>query len=889
MEASLAEDIKNLVITSCVEIRNKDLPDEIERISKESKDVSNESKTVDTVCNDAFEVTQELSKRIVELEKDLSKFEAKSIAFEIALQQKSKVETNQCDEIKVKDNFDEIETKNIELEYQVASLIKENEHLKLTYKNLFDSIKKSRVQTKTSNVTQNEAENLKSQLFEFAETKFSKILEKIEFFKKSPGEKQHLFENKTSVFQIKIDELEKVLNQQIKDFNAVKLELSNRTAKFEAYFEKLEKTKVVLERQLARKVDDSKAEKDQFLKEMNHLRTQLENLKGKSVETKFDKSSILGKPPADKLFVNSQISKSWFTPKVDVQKDLSKPVTAQSLPKNEKDQLLKQIAYCWTTQISNEYNTDDVVTENPQDKIYKWQKFMSFEPDIPETPVYKAKQNISNQYSQQSEVEKGKIFDNKESLIMAVRLKALSEGTVTRIKTDDNGVFEMLFIAIGASIRTFLNYLRPVLMIDAAHLKGLYKGTNLVAEAKALKQSDCATCNRSMQQGNRVHVSWRGCLTQRQLHFGDQPKLVIYKSDRPAAISLARKRIPFSLTSLMNILQIVQPDAYEKLCRAGPQRWSRAHCPLVRYNYMTSNSVESVNACSVIYRKEPVLKLAETYRAMVQEWYYKRRQLAANMTYEITDWAAHKVAKKRMKSATWVVKGVNEYQYQVSDGQYIRAVNLQTGICECRKWQLSGLPCGHVIAITRFLGLTDCVQYVADWFKKPKYQGTYSESIHFLGNMQQWEFPHNIQKAIPPRMDNPQPGRPKNTNRIQSQGEEPRVIQCSRCKQAGHKRDQCSQPFVVQPPVNIRTQNDQEIPRNNQPSFYNPTQHYDNTFHNINHYTSQQYGATTYPSQPYCETPYPSQPYDQHFTNTSQAYNGHHTESSQMYEQYNSQ
>ncbi|GJY13851.1 hypothetical protein Tco_0383160 [Tanacetum coccineum] len=279
--------------------------------------------------------------------------------------QRSKVEINQCDEVKVKDNFDEIETKNIELEHRVASLIKENEHLKLTYKNLFDSIKKSRVQTKTSNVTQNEAENLKSQLFEFAEIKFNDILEKIEFFKKNhfdsfvssnvdcniselkkaPEEKHNLFENKTSVFQIKIDELEKVLTQQTKDFNAVKLELSNRTAKFEAYFEKLEKTKVVLERQLARKVDDSKAEKDQFLKEINHLRTQLENLKGKSVKTKFDKHSILGKPPADKLLINSQISKSWFTPKVDMQKSLSKPVTAQSLPKNEKDQLLKRTAY----------------------------------------------------------------------------------------------------------------------------------------------------------------------------------------------------------------------------------------------------------------------------------------------------------------------------------------------------------------------------------------------------------------------------------------------------------------------------------------------------------------------------------------------------------------
>nr|GEZ48457.1 transposase, MuDR, MULE transposase domain protein [Tanacetum cinerariifolium] len=140
---------------------------------------------------------------------------------------------------------------------------------------------------------------------------------------------------------------------------------------------------------------------------------------------------------------------------------------------------------------------------------------MSFKPDIPETPVYKAKPNISKQYSQQSEVQKGKIFDNKESLILAVRLKAVSEGknygiqqvrsspyeafemlpyycynlekknegTVTRIKTDDNGVFEMLFIAIGASIHTFLNYLRPVLNIDATHLKGLYKGTNLVVVA----------------------------------------------------------------------------------------------------------------------------------------------------------------------------------------------------------------------------------------------------------------------------------------------------------------------------------------------------------------------------------------------------------------------
>ncbi|GJS44378.1 transposase, MuDR, MULE transposase domain protein [Tanacetum coccineum] len=296
---------------------------------------------------------------------------------------------------------------------------------------------------------------------------------------------------------------------------------------------------------------------------------------------------------------------------------------------------------------SNEYNTDDVVNENPQKKFHKWQKFMSFEPDIPETPVYRAKPNISKQYTQQSEVEKGNIFDNKEALILAVRLKALNK--------DDKGVFEMLFIAIGASIRTFFNYLRPVLMIDVAHLKGLYKGTNLVAV--------------SMDGNNQIvpiafgickgetGPCWSWWMSVLKECIGDNTNFLFISDRHPAIAMVVENEFPLAFhvvccrhlmqnlslknkkrkglfwktckvyiredyATSMNILQNVQPDAYEKLCRAGPQRWSRAHCPLVRYNYMTSNSVEFVNACNVIYRKEPVSKLAETYRAMVQECRY---------------------------------------------------------------------------------------------------------------------------------------------------------------------------------------------------------------------------------------------------------------------------
>ncbi|GJX63190.1 hypothetical protein Tco_0296090 [Tanacetum coccineum] len=124
----------------------------------------------------------------------------------------SRVEANQCDEVKIKLDVDEIETQNIELEHQVASLLKENEHLKLVYKNLFDSIKKTRFDHILSKVDSSPSSIVKSNIFKL---------------EKESGEKKNLCENAKCELQTKIVELEKVLTQQTKDFDNVKLELSN--------------------------------------------------------------------------------------------------------------------------------------------------------------------------------------------------------------------------------------------------------------------------------------------------------------------------------------------------------------------------------------------------------------------------------------------------------------------------------------------------------------------------------------------------------------------------------------------------------------------------------------------------------------------------------------
>ncbi|GKD03875.1 hypothetical protein Tco_1178849, partial [Tanacetum coccineum] len=74
----------------------------------------------------------------------------------------------------VKMDMDEIETLNIELEHRVTKLVAENEHLKQTYKQLYDSIKPKRVQSKEQcdalikqvNIKSGEISNLNAKLQE---------------------------------------------------------------------------------------------------------------------------------------------------------------------------------------------------------------------------------------------------------------------------------------------------------------------------------------------------------------------------------------------------------------------------------------------------------------------------------------------------------------------------------------------------------------------------------------------------------------------------------------------------------------------------------------------------------------------------------------------------
>ncbi|KAD7478398.1 hypothetical protein E3N88_01534 [Mikania micrantha] len=113
--------------------------------------------------------------------------------------------------------------------------------------------------------------------------------------------------------------------------------------------------------------------------------------------------------------------------------------------------------------------------------------------------------------------------------------------------------------------------------------------------------------------------------------------------------------------------------------------------------------------------------------------------------------------------------------------------------------KLSGLPCGHVIAVSKFLKQSECYHHWAmDWFTNELHVATYAESIHPVPDESEWEIDENADKLVTPYMDKRQVARPRENKRIPSRGEETGPTICSRCHHKGHMRYQCKTHLASQ-------------------------------------------------------------------------------------------
>ncbi|KAJ9541649.1 hypothetical protein OSB04_028155 [Centaurea solstitialis] len=417
-------------------------------------------------------------------------------------------------------------------------------------------------------------------------------------------------------------------------------------------------------------------------------------------------------------------------------------------------------------------------------------------------------------------------------------LERVNPGTRTTIRTDSSGCFAECFVALGISIHTFLKNLQPVLIIDVVHLKGEYLGTiflvvamdgnnNIVPIAFGVGRSKTA-------------YEWTWFLNMLKTCIGE-PRGLMFMSDRAASINAAitaifpnahhafyYRHLVMNVRSIepriknfktpywkackayttrvfdpmMNILQVVVPEGAQLMQEVGVDRWSRAHFPAQRFNIMTSNSAESVNALSRNARKLLIVGLMEYFREFQQERIKpptnrmgptKDPQKAWKVRDMDCSWAQLKIHKRLGKSATWTAHGIGYDRWEIRDYGHNVEVDMRIRSCTCLKWQVSGLPCGHAIAVAKILGRRDVFDLITvPYYMNELYKATYRGVINLVGPIETWLYPQDPLPIVLPSLIIKRPvGRPKGNKRHPSRGESSSQQKCPRCEEYRHTSTQC--------------------------------------------------------------------------------------------------
>ena len=84
-----------------------------------------------------------------------------------------------------------------------------------------------------------------------------------------------------------------------------------------------------------------------------------------------------------------------------------------------------------------------------------------------------------------------------------------------------------------------------------------------------------------------------------------------------------------------------------------------------------------------------------------------------------------KLEEVKYNSRLCLVKPAVGDKFQVALGTDKFVVDLNTWICSCRTWQLSGIPCLHACASIHFLN-RDPAEYVNSYSSVERYISTYS-------------------------------------------------------------------------------------------------------------------------------------------------------------------
>ncbi|KAL5539101.1 hypothetical protein UlMin_045399 [Ulmus minor] len=276
--------------------------------------------------------------------------------------------------------------------------------------------------------------------------------------------------------------------------------------------------------------------------------------------------------------------------------------------------------------------------------------------------------------------------------------------TTTDLVLTQEGRFNYFFFALAASKEGY-KFCRPFVCVDGAHLKGKYKGMLFTVVCKDGNNSIFLLAWGVGDIEN--DSSWLWFFTKFKQVYGDRHPSIAKAIQKFRGISVdmlyyrcAKAYRLCEFACLMNALTLVQPRLGPYLQEVRYERWSRAYSEGHRYNIMTTNISECINAILLKERELPVIALVEEMRSLVQRWHYERQMEAEK--------------------------------------------------CKTRQFQLEQLPCAHAMIAIRN-SKRDVYDFCSEYYNSSTWKPTYTGVVYSLPHQGDWVIPNEVRdvKVLP--------------------------------------------------------------------------------------------------------------------------------------------
>ncbi|KAK2663651.1 hypothetical protein Ddye_002225 [Dipteronia dyeriana] len=278
------------------------------------------------------------------------------------------------------------------------------------------------------------------------------------------------------------------------------------------------------------------------------------------------------------------------------------------------------------------------------------------------------------------------------------------------------------------NLYTYGFIVRPFVGLDGCHLKGKFPGVILSAVAIDANNGvfPVAICICETE----CNDSWSWFLDNLYRHIGME--------DSRRITFMTNKSTKAEFMEEITKLQEVNIDAYNYIMKVSLKHWAlHAFENYVKSDHLTNNISECFNVWMEKFRAQPVLSILEGVKRKIMRRMSKRLEEGRRWASNIPHLVNKKLSEIQDDSRFVSVLCASDKEFEVNDGVTFYMVNLDSKRCDCRLWELSGIPCKHALAVLTSIR-QQAENFIHMYLLKDAYIRTYNNIIHPIPDQSLW-------------------------------------------------------------------------------------------------------------------------------------------------------